>query len=128
MRSWRWLYPIVNTVHITGIALLFGAIVSLDLRYLGVWKSVEASSLVRVLAPVAAVGFLLAVVAGGLLFTADARKYATMPLFQFKMFLLTCGILNAAYFAQKRATVWAALISLAVWTGVLICGRFIGYL
>lgn len=128
MRSWRWLYPIVNTVHIAGIALLFGTIVSLDLRYLGVWKSVETSGLVRVLVSVAVFGLVLAIAAGGLLFTTDARKYAALPLFQFKMFLITCGILNTVFFAQKRATVWAALISLAVWTGALICGRFIGYL
>ena len=128
MRSWRWLYPIVNTLHIAGIGLLFGAIVSLDLRFLGVWKSVEASKLVRVLAPVAGFGFVLAIAAGGLLFTTDAHKYATMPLFQIKMFLLACGVLNAAYFVQKGATAGAALVSLTVWTGVLACGRFIGYL
>ncbi len=128
MRGWRWLYPVVNTVHIVGIALLFGSMVSLDLRFLGVWKSVDSSNLVRVLAPVAVFGFVLAVMAGGLLFTTDARKYAAMPLFQFKMFLLVCGIVNAACFARTRATRRAALISLAVWTGALICGRFIGYL
>src|SRR3954452_20103953 len=26
MRQWLWLYPAVETVHITGIALLFGSI------------------------------------------------------------------------------------------------------
>jgi len=127
MRSWRWLYPIVNTVHIAGIALLFGAIVSLDLHYLGVCKSVKTSGLVRILVPVAVFGFVLAITAGGLMFTTDARKYAALPLFQFKMFLITGGILNAFYFTRKRATTWAALISLATWTGALVCGRFIGY-
>ena len=68
MRTWRWLYPIVNTVHIAGIALLFGSVVSLDLRYLGLWKSVELTGLVRVLVPMALVGFGLACTAGGLLF------------------------------------------------------------
>ena len=128
MRSWRWLYPIINTAHIAGIALLFGAIVSLDLRYLGFWKSVGADGLARVLVPVAVSGFVLALLAGGMLFTTDARKYAAMPLFQIKMALIGLGVLNAAYLARKRATAWVALISLATWTGALICGRFIGYL
>lgn len=128
MRTWRWLYPIINTAHIAGIALLFGSIVSLDLRYLGLWKSVETAALVRVLVPVAVSGFVLALLAGGLLFTTDARKYAALPLFQFKMALITLGVLNAVYLARKRATTWVALISLATWTGALICGRFIGYL
>lgn len=128
MRSWRWLYPIVNTVHIAGIALLFGAIVSLDLRYLGLWKSVDTDGLARVLVPVAMSGLVLALFAGGLLFTTDARKYAAMPLFQIKIALVCLGVLNAVYLARKRATLRAALISLATWTGALICGRFIGYL
>ncbi len=128
MRSWRWLYPIVNTVHIAGIALLFGSVVSLDLRYLGCWKSVELNGLVRVLVPVAMVGFGLACTAGGLLFITDARKYAALPLFQFKMLLIALGVANALYAARKRATVRVALVSLATWTGALICGRFIGYL
>lgn len=128
MRGWRWLYPIVNTAHIAGIALLFGAIVSLDLRYLGMWKSVSADGLARVLVPVAATGLVLAVLAGGLLFTTDARKYAAMPLFQIKLALVGIGIVNALYLARKRATARVALISVAVWTGALVCGRFIGYL
>ncbi len=128
MRSWRWLYPIVNTAHIAGIALLFGAIVPLDLRYLGVWKSVSADGLARVLVPVALCGLVLAVLAGGLLFTTDARKYAAMPLFQVKLVLVVLGALNALYLARNRATGRAALISLTAWTGALICGRFIGYL
>jgi len=128
MRTWRWLYPIVNTVHIAGIALLFGSVVSLDLRYLGLWKSVELTGLVRVLVPMALVGFGLACTAGGLLFMTDARKYAALPLFQIKMLLIALGVVNALYVARKRATVRVALISLAMWTGALICGRFIGYL
>lgn len=128
MRTWRWLYPIVNTAHVAGIALLFGSIVALDLRYLGMWKSVGADGLARVLVPVAVAGFVLAILAGGLLFTTDARKYAAMPLFQIKLALISLGVLNALYLARNRATTWAALISLATWTGALICGRFIGYL
>jgi hypothetical protein len=128
MRTWRWLYPIVNTAHIAGIALLFGSIVALDLRYLGMWKSVGADGLARVLVPMAVSGFVLALFAGGLLFTTDARKYADMPLFQVKIALISLGVMNAVYLARKRATVRIALISLATWTGALICGRFIGYL
>ena len=32
LRASIWLYPLVNTGHVVGIALLFGAIVPLDLR------------------------------------------------------------------------------------------------
>ena len=42
MRQWLWLYPAVETVHIVGIALLFGSIAVLDLRLLGVGRSIPA--------------------------------------------------------------------------------------
>ena len=127
MRSWRWLYPIVNVAHIFGISLLFGAVVTLDLRYLGVWRSVDRDILSRVLVPVALAGFVLAVLAGALLFTTDAQKYADMALFQVKLGLIAFAIANIIWLAQKRAAA-AALVSLVCWTGAIICGRFIGYL
>ena len=127
MRSWRWLYPIVNVAHIFGISLLFGAVVTLDLRYLGVWRSVDRDILSRVLVPVALAGFVLAVLAGALLFTTDAQKYADMALFQVKLGLIVFAIANIIWLAQKRAAA-AALVSLVCWTGAIICGRFIGYL
>ena len=127
MRSWRWLYPIVNVAHIFGISLLFGAVVTLDLRYLGVWRSVDRDILSRVLVPVALAGFVLAVLAGALLFTTDAQKYADMALFQVKLGLIAFAIANTVWLAQKRAAA-AALVSLVCWTGAIICGRFIGYL
>ena len=44
-----WLYPLVNTGHLLGMALLFGAIVVLDLRLNGLWRQVPAALLARVL-------------------------------------------------------------------------------
>ena len=40
LRTSIWLYPLVNTGHVVGIALLFGAIVPVDLRLLGRWPQV----------------------------------------------------------------------------------------
>ena len=83
-------YPLVNALHIVGIALLFGAIVALDLRLIG-WKPEAGPSeaIARLLLPVAIGGLLLAIPAGLLLFATDARAYAASPLFQAKMLLVT---------------------------------------
>ena len=40
-----WTYGVVNLAHILGIAMLFGAIVVLDLRLLGVWRAVPLAAL-----------------------------------------------------------------------------------
>ncbi len=127
MRFWRWLYPAVNTLHILGISLLFGAIVPLDLKLLGLWQSTDEATLRRVLTPVAMTGLALAICAGALLFTTDATKYASLPLFQLKIGLVALAVANSIWLAQKRAAA-AALISLCLWVGAIISGRFIGYL
>src|SRR5687767_6095513 len=79
-------FPLVNALHIIGIALLFGSIVALDLRLLG-WRRDAGTpeALTRLLVPVAIGGLILAIPAGLLMFATDARAYADSPLFQAKM-------------------------------------------
>ncbi|MGH6930129.1 MAG: hypothetical protein ACREEV_17565, partial [Dongiaceae bacterium] len=68
LRGSTWVYPLVNAGHIAGIALLFGAIASFDLRLMGAWRLVPLDGLSRVLVPLAATGLVIAAVAGSLLF------------------------------------------------------------
>ena len=95
IRHGRWLYPVVNSVHIIGVALLFGAIVPLDLRLIGAWASLPADILAKVLVPVAFGGAVIAVTSGILLFSVQPLKYSALPLFQLKMGLILCGLANA---------------------------------
>ena len=60
LRGSRWLYAAVNAAHIFAIALLVGSVVPLNLRLLGVWRGISREAVVRVLAPVAASGLILA--------------------------------------------------------------------
>jgi hypothetical protein len=127
MRQARWLYPAVNTAHIFGIALLFGSLVTLHLRTLGLMRGPDASSLERLVTPVAASGLLLAAASGAAMFTTDAVKYADSSLFLAKMGLIAAALLNVAWLKRKRAARPAALVSLAVWSAAIVCGRLIGY-
>jgi hypothetical protein len=81
LRFSRWGYAAVNTTHVLGIALLVGAILPLDLRLLGFWRSVGLESLARVLVPVAATGLCLAIATGAFLFIMRADEYAAINLF-----------------------------------------------
>src|SRR5512138_707211 len=144
LRASRWVYPLVNTAHVLGIALLVGAIAPLDLRLLGLWRSVPLHLLARVLQPVAAIGLAVAVTAGLLLFAVGATKYAAMPLFLAKLALIAAALVNAVLL--RRHPDWvlarvpglaaepgprlkaAAAFSLVLWLAVILCGRFIAYL
>jgi hypothetical protein len=137
LRLSSWAYPAVNTLHIVGIALLFGAIVPLDLRLAG-WRRQAASlaSLSSVLLPVAVFGFILAALSGLLLFVTDARAYAASPLFWAKLVLIAAALGNAwllrrvdwqnpAVYARHLALAGAA--SILLWLGAITLGRLIAY-
>jgi len=142
LRQSIWAYPMVNTLHLLGIALVIGSIVTLDLRVLGFWRKLSPDDLARVLVPVAIAGLCLAAVAGPLLFIVQAKTYAASWLFQVKMVLLIGALANAVFFMRSAAwhrfsgstqtsapmTLRAmAVLSLSLWIGVLIFGRLVGY-
>lgn len=142
LRLGRWVYPAVNAGHIVGVALLFGAILPLDLRLLGCWRSIPVRPLARVLVPVAASGLVLACVTGPLLFLVDPIGYAELELFQLKLALIGAGLLNVLLVHRGRAwravmddtepPRWSGLrlaggISALSWLATLLCGRMIAY-
>ena len=140
LRSSAWLYPLVNAGHLFGIALLVGAIIPLDLRILGVWRSVALAPLWTVLGRMAGFGLALAVIFGSLLFITRATEYGVTTVFQIKMGVVAVGAFNALWLRARGGdpSRWAermpmharlaAAISLAVWPTVMLLGRWIGYL
>jgi hypothetical protein len=136
LRESTFAFPMVNALHIIGIALLFGAIVSLDLRLLG-WRrqAGSADALAKLLQPVAIGGLLLAIPAGLLMFATDARAYAASPLFQAKIAVIALAIFNALWLrvttrrhpGSRLRTAFAAAASILLWLGALILGRLVGY-
>jgi hypothetical protein len=135
MRRARWGYAAASTGHVAGVAALFGAVLALDLRLLGAWRSVDHGALARVLVPVAAGGLALAAGCGGLLFLAQPAHYLGEPLFLAKMALVALGAGHAAAVhlsgglagADPRARRRAGAVSLAAWTGALVAGRMIAF-
>ncbi len=89
-------YPVVNLIHILGVATLFGAVLILDLRLLGVWRRAPLPPITTAAAPVAMAGFALAAASGVCLLAANAVEYENNP------FLLgeVCG--NRAGTRQRR--------------------------
>jgi hypothetical protein len=141
LRNSVWAYPLVNTGHLFGIALLVGGSVPLSLRLLGAWKSVPLGPVQRLLSRSADLGFLLAVVCGFMLFSTRAAAYARSGLFLSKMLLLIVAVASTLVLRHlapppgdqhsartlPRQTRAVAGLSLAAWLAVLTLGRLIGY-
>lgn len=141
LRRSLYLYPLVNALHIIGLALLFGAIVPLDLRLLGFFRTVPIQPLARILPGIAASGLLLAIAAGALLFIVRPLDYWANPAFLTKLTLVSAATANAL--AQQSGANWRSLagggepsgavrvrasLSLVLWSAAIIAGRAIGYL
>jgi hypothetical protein len=137
LRNARWGYATVSGAHVLGIALLVGAVVPLNLRLFGVWRSVPRDEVLRVLVPSAVAGFLLAAFAGLALFSVRASEYAELGVFQAKLILIALAIVSAAVIhrgyglmlrgaSQARLTAHG-IASMTLWLGALACGRLIAF-
>ena len=139
-----WTYGLINLAHILGIATLFGSVLVLDLRLLGVWRSLPIASLARPTVPLAAVGFVVAALSGASMLSFNATEYDGNPFLYLKLPMIVFGLLNVAVVqrtrawrnaqagngltaGEQRALAAAGAVSLLTWLTVLSCGRMIGY-
>lgn len=134
-------YLFVNAAHIVGIALLIGAILPLDLRLIGFFRTVPVAVIGPFLSRAATVGVIWAVLTGLWLFSVKPAEYLANAAFLTKMALLTLAIGNVAIQHQgghfrlalagekipPRVRIFAA-VSASTWLSVLVAGRWIGFL
>lgn len=137
-------FPALESIHVIGIALVFGTIAVVDLRLLGVASHRRSAlRLIQDLLPFTWVAFVICVITGLLMFSANGTTYAQNTAFLCKMGLLMLAGLNMAIFhlgAFRRIAEWdtalpppgqarvAGFSSLALWAGVVFLGRWIAFL
>lgn len=136
-------FPWLETVHVLAVTLVFGTIVMVDLRLLGLrGYRVSTATVIHELVPWTWGAFVLAVVSGSALFVSKAETYADNTFFRLKMAALLFAGLNMMIFhlgAYRSISDWdtasirplgarlAGGLSLACWLAVLCCGRWIGF-
>src|SRR6266852_1042555 len=98
-----WTYGVVNLVHILGVASLFGAVLVLDLRLLGLWRNVTLAAISKPTVPVAATGFFIAAISGVGLLATKATEYAGNPFLYIKFPAIGLGLLNVAALSSSSA-------------------------
>lgn len=142
MRQELWLYPAVEIAHIAGFVVLVGSIVVLDLRLLGLSRSLSARELARHVLPWSVGALLMIVPTGLLMFIAHASDLIGNRAFILKLCLIFLAGVNAAVFhtgafrgyaqwdrdaTPPAAVKFHAAASLVIWAGVLACGRLLAY-
>ena len=137
LRTSTVVYPFINALHILGIGILVGAILTLDARVLGIRRGNGWRASVAELSPVAAGGLLLAMGTGVLLFAVRASRYIENPALLTKWALIALGLVNVLVFrkamrrsgdaAPSLALRLCAAVSAATWIGAVFAGRWIAF-
>ncbi len=135
LRSHAFAYPLLEMVHIVGIALLLGNLVALEMRVLGFAKTLPVQGLARLSIGLAATGFTLAALSGSLMFASQPAELLANRAFTVKMLLLSLAACNAAWFHGRHSidkldtfAKVQMLFSTLIWLAVIASGRWIAYL
>jgi hypothetical protein len=137
-----WLWPILQTLHYVGACLLIGTVGLFDLRILGVAPGVAPGAFHRLIRWGIA-GYLLNLTLGVIFFFGHPDQYFYNDAFRTKLTFMTVAGLNILAFygtsafaetkklgpdaiAPLRIKIIAG-VSLAMWVGILCCGRLITF-
>lgn len=135
-------FPWVETFHVISLVIVFGSILLVDLRLMGLAsRDYSVSGLSRTILPVTWVAFVGAVITGSLLFASNPYGYFDNTAFRAKVILLLLAGVNMAVFhlfTQRRGHLdgpglipggarVAGFVSATLWIGIIACGRWIGF-
>jgi hypothetical protein len=136
----KWVWPTLQTLHFIGLSLLLGIVFLVDLRVLGVMKSVSFATVHRLL-PWGVLGFGLNLFTGMLYFIAAPEQYIANVTFYWKIALMMLAGVNAIYFtlfdepwsleAGEDAPLKLKVIAgsaVLLWVGVMFCGLMLPFI
>ena len=139
MRRSLWLFPVIESLHLIGLALIGGALLVVDLRLLGFGLRRQPVAILARDAEPWLIGSLLVMLPTGfLLFMSSAVKFYYLPVFWVKMATLLLALVFTFSIRRRVAMavetgvnpVWPKVVgavSILLWSTVAIGGRFVGF-
>ena len=97
-----WLWPLCETLHFVGLALLVGVVGMLDLRLLGRMRHLSFGA-VHSLIPWGILGFVINLITGALFFIGAPDQYIENAAWYYKLLFLAIAGLNVLYFETTQA-------------------------
>jgi len=143
IRDSLWLFPLIESTHVIGLALIFGTILIIDLRLLGIASTQR--SFKRMASDILKwtwAAFALTALTGALMFITNSLVYYHNFFFRTKMLLLLLSGINMLIFeltAGRTIHNWdkapsapsagkaVAAVSLVMWISIIAMGRLIGF-
>jgi len=148
-----WVIPVMQTIHILCVAMVFSSVVMIELRVLGVTKSQTVEQTAHRYVPWIFGGVVLLALTGSVLIIGEPKRSLPSYEFQMKMLYLAVAIAFTMMFARsvhQHAAVWEptggaggattvqkasgrtlvnglAVVALLAWSMVVVYGRWIAY-
>jgi len=98
----KWAFTAIEVVHVIAISLVIGSIAIVDLRLLGIASTKRPfTQLAREVLPFTWAAFVLAAMAGSLLFISQATAYFMSTTFWIKMSIMALAGINMLIFEFK---------------------------
>jgi hypothetical protein len=138
IKASSWLFPLIESVHLLGLATLGGSLLLLDLRMLGFGpRRSTISEVEREARPWLLGSIVVMMVTGTALFLSESVKcYYSQP-FWVKITTIPVALLFSLTVRQRVARAGTsqptgrsrgvAIVSLALWLTVAAAGRWIGF-
>jgi len=142
-RDALWVIPVSQSIHIFCIAIVFGSGAMISLRLLGVGQSGRSiSQLVGTTVPWMYRALIVLLLTGTVQTIAEPRRQFSAEAFWLKMSMVVAVTVMTVIFAKavrRHAVQWDvasnrtaagrtfAVVSLALWVAIIVCGRFIAY-
>ena len=139
IRDSTWLFPVIEALHLLGLALVAGTVLLVDLRLLGVGlRQQPVAQLWATARPLLLGALVLMFVSGTLLFLSESIKAYYSFAFWIKMTSLLLVLVftftvrrhvihNGLTVDRPQLARWTAVVSLTLWFGVAWGGRWIGF-
>jgi hypothetical protein len=143
VREGDWWFPLAECLHVLSIATVFGSILMMDLRLIGLASRDSAvTKLSNEVLPYTWAAFVCEVISGTTMFISKAGVYWHNPQFQLKflfMALAAANMLSFHFGAFRRVAAWddalppppaarlAGALSISLWIIVVVFGRWIGF-
>ncbi|MDP8984553.1 MAG: hypothetical protein M3N97_05825 [Pseudomonadota bacterium] len=136
----EWIIPAFQTVHILAIAVVISTMGMLDLRLMGLTGTrYPLRAVVDRYVPWMWISVLVLLCTGAVLITGEPERSLGNWVFQVKMGLLASVLLLTVVFKQllqRHVDAWerpqlaaklTGLVSLLLWIGIIVAGRWIAY-
>jgi hypothetical protein len=135
MRGSQIVFPIFEIIHLIGLALFLGTLVLTDMGLLGLaMRRQPIQQVVAALAPWTWRGFMLLLLTGPFMFTAQAAKWHDNPVFWLKMLLLIIATVFQLSIRRKIAATNSpgsakviGAVSLVLWISLALSAKMMEF-